>query len=70
MQNEQEQVYSCNEAAHALGISSDHLRMLARTGKIACNKLNHRFFVFTATQLEAYLDEYKRSVPYVPKGKQ
>ena len=69
MENEKEQVFTCNEAAHLLSVSTDHLRMLARTGKIACNKRNNRFFCFSQSQLDKYLDQYKRSVPFIPKHK-
>ena len=63
MPSELEPVFHCNAAAHILGMSSDNLRLLARTGKIACNK-RCCCFVFSKDQLDCY----RQGVPYQPKG--
>lgn len=59
-----EELYDCNSAAHMLKISTDHLRLLARAGKIACNKRGKKF-IFTQSQLDAY----RVGKPYMPAGK-
>ena len=59
-----EELYDCNSASHVMKISTDHLRMLARAGKIACNKRGRKF-IFTQSQLDAY----RYGEPYTPKTK-
>ena len=58
-----EELYTCNQAAHILGMSSDNLRLLARLGRVACNKQGRKFF-FSQSQI----DRYRQGVPYQPKG--
>jgi len=38
-------MYSTKEAAEKLGLSQDHVRLLARTGKIQARKLGHDWVV-------------------------
>ncbi|MBI4188306.1 MAG: helix-turn-helix domain-containing protein [Chloroflexi bacterium] len=40
-----ERIYSTKEAAEKLGLSQDHVRLLARTGLIRAKKLGHDWVV-------------------------
>jgi hypothetical protein len=66
--NDMEQILQTGEASQRLNMSTQHLRLLAKTGKVPALKTTQGSFLFKLSDI-LELKEYRETHP-APKGRQ